>query len=96
MAVLFISHDMLSIASLCSRVAVLAHGEIIESGPAQEVFSSPSNPFSWSLLRGLPSTYRGPFDTPTPHENATALQPAEPPPTLSPSWRGGGFFGECG
>ncbi|MGI8744332.1 MAG: ABC transporter ATP-binding protein [Bryobacteraceae bacterium] len=51
MAVLFISHDLLSIASLCGRVAILEKGEIVESGPTTRVFRNPSHPYTRALLR---------------------------------------------
>jgi ABC-type dipeptide/oligopeptide/nickel transport system ATPase component len=54
MAVLFISHELLLIASLCGRVAVLEKGQIVESGPAPQIFSSPKHPYTKALLRTLP------------------------------------------
>jgi peptide/nickel transport system ATP-binding protein len=54
MAVLFISHDLLLVASLCGRVAILKKGEIVESGPAAKIFSSPEHPYTRALLRALP------------------------------------------
>jgi ABC-type dipeptide/oligopeptide/nickel transport system ATPase component len=54
MAVLFISHDLLLVASLCSRVSILEDGEIVESGPAAKIFSSPEHPYTRALLRALP------------------------------------------
>jgi ABC-type dipeptide/oligopeptide/nickel transport system ATPase component len=54
MAVLFISHDLLLIASLCRRVAILEKGQIVESGLAAKVFSSPEHPYTRALLRAFP------------------------------------------
>jgi ABC-type dipeptide/oligopeptide/nickel transport system ATPase component len=54
MAVLFISHDLLLVASLCRRVAILENGEIVESGTAAKIFSSPEHPYTRALLRALP------------------------------------------
>jgi len=54
MAVLFISHDILLVASLCSRVAILKKGEIVESGPAAKIFSNPEHPYTTALMRALP------------------------------------------
>lgn len=54
MAVLFISHDLLLVASLCKRVAILERGEIVESGPAAKIFASPEHPYTQALLRALP------------------------------------------
>ena len=54
MAILFISHDLLSIASLCSRVAILEKGEIVESGPTARIFRNPAHSYTRALLRALP------------------------------------------
>ena len=35
MAMLFVSHDLLAVASLCSRIAILQRGQIVESGPTE-------------------------------------------------------------
>lgn len=54
MAVLFISHDLLSMASLCNRVAILERGVIVESGPTQKIFRNPAHAYTRALLRALP------------------------------------------
>ena len=54
MALLFISHDLLSVASLCDRIAVLQEGRIVESGSAAEVFASPRHPYTRALLGAIP------------------------------------------
>jgi peptide/nickel transport system ATP-binding protein len=55
MAILFISHDLLSVYSLCHRVALLHGGLIVESGTPQEVFFSPKHPFTQKLVAALPA-----------------------------------------
>ena len=45
-AILYISHDLLSVASLCSRLYVMQDGEIVESGPTHDVFSSPRHAYA--------------------------------------------------
>jgi len=52
--VLFISHDLLSIASIASRVAVMADGEIVECRDKDELFSCPSHSYTRKLLAALP------------------------------------------
>ncbi len=52
--VLFISHDLLSIATIASRVAVMANGEIVECKNKDELFSHPSHPYTRRLLAALP------------------------------------------
>ena len=54
MAVLFISHELLSIASLCRRVAILEKGDVVESGSAEQIFCSPEHPYTQALVGTLP------------------------------------------
>jgi ABC-type dipeptide/oligopeptide/nickel transport system ATPase component len=59
MGILYISHDLLSVASLCHRIAILREGQIVECAPAQQIFESPSHPYTRQLIEALP---RNPFD----------------------------------
>src|SRR5437016_997844 len=55
MSILYISHDLLSVSSLCNRIAILNEGEIVECATPQEIFFSPSHPFTKRLVAALPS-----------------------------------------
>ncbi|MGV8853856.1 MAG: dipeptide ABC transporter ATP-binding protein [Devosia sp.] len=50
MALLFISHDLKAVASLCSRVAVMHDGRIVETGVASAVFAAPQAPYTQRLV----------------------------------------------
>jgi len=50
MALLFISHDLKAVGALCSQVAVMHDGRIVETGPAREVFSAPREPYTQRLV----------------------------------------------
>jgi len=52
--VLLISHDLLSISTIATRVAVMADGEIVECRDKDELFSQPSHPYTKKLLAALP------------------------------------------
>jgi ABC-type dipeptide/oligopeptide/nickel transport system ATPase component len=54
MAILYISHDLLSVASICHRVAILHEGEIVECAPPRDVFNRPSHPYTQRLVASLP------------------------------------------
>jgi len=54
LAIIFISHDMATVASIADKIVVLQHGRVVESGPAASVFDAPSAPYS-RLLRGVGS-----------------------------------------
>jgi len=51
---LFISHNLGVIAKMCDRVGVLYAGEMVEEGPAREVFANPRHPYTVGLLRCIP------------------------------------------
>jgi peptide/nickel transport system ATP-binding protein len=53
-SVLFISHNLAVIAKMCDRVGVLYAGELLEEGPAQQVFEQPRHPYTVGLLRCIP------------------------------------------
>jgi oligopeptide/dipeptide ABC transporter ATP-binding protein len=55
LAMLFISHDLAVVSQVSDRVAVMYAGNIVECGPAQEVFSSPAHPYTRGLLHSAPT-----------------------------------------
>ncbi len=50
MTYMFISHDLRVVRALADHVAVMQHGKIIESGPAQEIFTSPVQEYTRTLF----------------------------------------------
>jgi peptide/nickel transport system ATP-binding protein len=54
-SILFISHNLPVLARMCDRVGVLYAGELIEEGPAAEVFGDPRHPYTVGLLRCMPA-----------------------------------------
>lgn len=55
LAMLFTSHDLAVIRQVATRVAVMRHGLILETGPAAQVFTHPSHPYTQQLLRAVPT-----------------------------------------
>jgi peptide/nickel transport system ATP-binding protein len=53
-SLLFISHNLAVIAKMCDRVGVLYAGELIEEGPAAQLFDQPRHPYTMGLLRCIP------------------------------------------
>ncbi|HLX77348.1 MAG TPA: ABC transporter ATP-binding protein [Acidimicrobiales bacterium] len=53
-SILFISHNLAVIAKMCDQVGVLYAGELVEQGPALEVFHAPRHPYTVGLLRCIP------------------------------------------
>jgi ABC-type dipeptide/oligopeptide/nickel transport system ATPase component len=54
MAILYISHDLASVAGICDRVAILHQGEIVECGNTQQVLTTPSHEYTRRLLAAMP------------------------------------------
>ena len=53
-SILFISHNLGVIASMCDRIGVLYAGELVEEGPSQQVLHDPRHPYTVGLLRCIP------------------------------------------
>jgi len=53
-SILFISHDLELIRSLCSRVVVMYSGRILEEGNTEEVFNHPAHEYTKGLLGCIP------------------------------------------
>ena len=53
-SMLYISHDLASVASLCHRVAILHQGEIVECAPTSGVFRNPRHPYTRDLIGAIP------------------------------------------
>ncbi|MBI1294333.1 ATP-binding cassette domain-containing protein [bacterium] len=53
MAVLLITHDLAVVAQTCQRVAVMYAGEVVESGPTDEILSRPKHPYTVGLIEAV-------------------------------------------
>jgi peptide/nickel transport system ATP-binding protein len=49
-AMLFVTHDLAVVASVCERVLVMYSGRVVESGPVSEVFASPRHRYTQGLV----------------------------------------------
>jgi peptide/nickel transport system ATP-binding protein len=73
-ATLFISHDLTLLATVCDELYVMYAGEIVERGPARDVYADPRHPYTAALLGAVPTiagdapprglTGAAPLDTP--------------------------------
>jgi peptide/nickel transport system ATP-binding protein len=58
MGMLYISHDLCSVASLCDRIAILNQGELVEQGDTRDIFENPRHSYSRRLIAALPQLPR--------------------------------------
>ena len=54
MSILFITHDLGTVANMCDRVAVMYLGQIVETGSVRQIFHNAQHPYTRSLLKSLP------------------------------------------
>jgi peptide/nickel transport system ATP-binding protein len=55
LTMLFISHDLSVVRYMCDRIMVMNKGEIIETGPADEVYYHPKNQYTKQLIEAIPN-----------------------------------------
>ncbi len=58
MAIVIVTHDLGVVAEMADDLAVMYAGRIVEAAPAAEAFASPEHPYTWGLLRSIPSLGR--------------------------------------
>ena len=75
MAIIFITHDLGVVANIADRVAVMYAGRLVEIGPVDEVYYNPQHPYTWGLLRSMPTLHTG--------DTLYAI-PGSPPDLLDP------------
>jgi peptide/nickel transport system ATP-binding protein len=54
MAILYISHDLASVAGICDRIAILHEGNIVEVGTTEEIMTNPRHEYTQRLMAALP------------------------------------------
>ena len=54
MAVLYISHDLSTMRHVCSTIAVMYLGRIVEIGPADQILGQPLHPYTQALVGAVP------------------------------------------
>ena len=85
---LVISHDLALVRKVCSRVAVMYLGKIVESAGNDAIFNRPGNPYTRALLSAVPVLDKGPFN------EADCLVDGEPPSPINVP-KGCSFASRC-
>lgn len=54
LTLLFVSHDLAVVRELCTHVAVVNHGRIVEHGLTENIWQNPQDPYTQALLQAIP------------------------------------------
>lgn len=54
MGILYISHDLLSVGSICARVAILSEGRVVEFNSTENIFRRPMHRYTRALIASIP------------------------------------------
>src|ERR1700692_130075 len=72
MAILYISHDLASVAGICDRISILHQGEIVECGTTEQIFLNPRHAYTQRLMAAMPRILPGATQLPRKSEAAAA------------------------
>jgi ABC-type dipeptide/oligopeptide/nickel transport system ATPase component len=59
MSILYISHDLASVAGICDRIAILHQGEIVECETTERIFTNPQHEYTQRLMAAMPRILTG-------------------------------------
>ena len=86
---LFVSHDLNVVRLLCDRVVVMYLGRVIESGPAEALFTRPRHPYTKALLSAIPGAGVDGVPVERVRLQGEVRSPIDPSPTVCR------FYGRC-
>jgi peptide/nickel transport system ATP-binding protein len=87
-AILFISHNLGTVAGVCDRIGVMYRGALVEDGPVRRIFADPRHPYTRGLLDCLPTLGRDKRQAPL-----VPIPGQLEPPYVEPT--GCGFAARC-
>jgi peptide/nickel transport system ATP-binding protein len=77
MAIVIITHDLGVVAEMADDIAVMYAGRIVETASAELLFSAPEHPYTWGLLKSIPTLHG-------PREQQLVPIPGAPPSLINP------------
>jgi peptide/nickel transport system ATP-binding protein len=83
LAIAIITHDMGVVAEMCSKVAVMYGGRIVEQGTVEQVLRTPRHPYTAALLAAMPRLDDDRLGQPLPAIPGSPPDPAALPPGCS-------------
>ncbi len=84
MSFMLITHDLAVLSEVCESIGIMYAGQMVEFGPAEQIYRNPRHPYTKGLLESIP-TLRGP---------RPGHIPGDPPSLLAPP-SGCRFLGRC-
>lgn len=87
MSIILITHDLAVVAKMADRVAVMYAGQVVETGPVDDIFYRSAHPYTQGLKVAMPSNQRDRDKKLTPIDGS-------PPDLFSPP-EGCGYFARC-
>ena len=55
MSLVLVTHDLGVASQMCDHIAVMYAGRIMEMAKAEDIFEKPRNPYTYGLMRAIPS-----------------------------------------
>ncbi len=77
MAMVLVTHDLAVVKGFTDRVAIVYGGEVIESGPTEQIFANPRHRYTVALIQSMPD-----LDLPS-HSELTTIE-GTPPSLIAP------------
>lgn len=79
LSLVFVSHDLAVVASVCSRIAVMRGGSVVESGDTLRVLTAPEHDYTRTLINAVPKLPA------SRHPARSEAESQDPPPSVPSS-----------
>jgi len=59
LSLIYITHDLATVSTICDQLAIMYLGKIVETGPALKILKNPLHPYTKALIASIPSPVPG-------------------------------------